>query len=211
MTLKPEARMVASVLPSLREYYHSRTNWLKVLKASVAGTVGAFALSAFSGCQHEEPRYHTVGVMFAPSSPSPFCYQKSDDFKKGEAAFEAKEYEKAITLLSVFIEGNPLNIYVNEGALLMGRAAEKTKKYDLAVEAYSRVIDSPESPFDYKDSAYMGRGNSFFEMDRFKEALADYRTVETNYMTAENYNINPAEVKMKIELTKKMINSSPTK
>jgi hypothetical protein len=138
-------------------------------------------------------------------------YTQTDDFNKGKAAYDAKNYAVAIKLLSSFVEGNPLNIHVNEGALLMGKSAEKTQKYDLAVQAYSKVIDSAESPFDYKDSAYMGRGNSFFEMDRFKEALADYRTVETNYMTAENYNINPAEVKMKIELTKKMINSSPTK
>ncbi len=104
-----------------------------------------------------------------------------DYFRKGNRAYESKDYDKAIENYDKAIELNP---ELSEAYYNRGVAYDDLKNYDKAIEDYSKAIElNPEDA-----DLYYFRGNAYFNLKKHDKAIEDYsKAIELNPKNVESY------------------------
>src|SRR5688572_30147614 len=186
------------VMSKLSEW--TRYRIIMMFLALLAVVVGAIALipgdtraSLFSGQQSSAQNSSIVDTA------------KADRYyAEGQAAYEAQDYDSAITAFTFTIEANPNHVYAY---VYRGLAYHNKGDYDQAIADYTQAIrlDPDEVlaynnrgiAYDYKHdydraiadytqaiqlepdlaSAYYNRGNVYYDTGNYDRAIADYEAV----------------------------------
>ena len=104
-----------------------------------------------------------------------------DYFRKGNRAYESKDYDKAIENYDKAIELNP---ELSEAYYNRGVAYDDLKNYDKAIENYDKAIElNPEL-----SEAYYNRGVAYDDLKNYDKAIEDYsKAIELNPEDADLY------------------------
>lgn len=105
-----------------------------------------------------------------------------DHFRKGMAALEDNDYEKAKEQFEVILLQDPASEFADDAQFNLGETHYRNKEYRLAAFHYSRVLkDFPSSPY-YKRALFLtgecyGKVSAQFEREQTQteSAIAQYR------------------------------------
>jgi len=96
--------------------------------------------------------------------------EESSLFFLANAHFSLKEYAAAQSILEKYVNNFPKSKYNYEANLLLAEIAFQDNSYNKAISCYFNLL--PESP--YLESAYLGMGWSFFQLEKYEEALKEF-------------------------------------
>lgn len=82
-------------------------------------------------------------------------------------AYNAEDYEKAITLFSKYLEQNSED---NNAYFKRGYSFSKIKDYESAINDFSKTISNTSTALE----SYFHRANAFYSLGKYQEALSDY-------------------------------------
>ncbi len=126
----------------------------------------------------QEPREHNATEPAAEEDPEDIAAE--DLYDTALAAFQDREYERALMLWSSYIERNPDSELVPNAYFWQGEAHYQMEEYSQAVMQYQEVLEEYEDSNKHPD-ALLKQGISFFRLDREDPGRVRLQTLLEEY------------------------------
>lgn len=148
----------------------SRFPWMYLISFTIALLV--FLLSEQKGrisIFNFPKRLLFFGLFILPSFTT-FAQTPEQLLRKGNTAYEEKDYEKAIGFYSKGLAAKP---NLETGILNSGLALFQQKKYDLSLEQFQKLAESKNSTI--KAKAFYNIGNTYLIQKKYKKSINAYQ------------------------------------
>lgn len=119
-----------------------------------------------------------------PVAPAPAPVEQKSNFEIAKDAMAAKDYEKAVNVLTGIVEGNPKEPKIADALMMLGDAQYRLKRYPEAAQRYLKLAQTyPKHPD--AATAFVRLGMSLNEMGQKPQACATFAEFSKRYPSAK--------------------------